>query len=239
MFKQAKRFLKKEPLKPREESASRPISSPGSRPLEHAGPSIVVPPTEAAIAAVNANKGYSGSVLASKLQDQQLLSPKIPAGSIHTTPSESNNDPAHSPSSLVAEPSYAPLHAPPPTTSYNNTQKPLPPARAEVLSPSAASYHAEASGASYTSSTGSVSRPKSHSPNARDHKAAVHAANERLQKALQLGAKHQPDSAASRSAASLPASSSASLPQGVGSPGQATPTCPAHLHPRLHNAFAT
>ena len=218
MFKQAKRFLKKEPTKPREESASKPISPPGSRPLEHAGPSIVVPPTEAAIAAVNANKGYSGSVLASKLQDQQLISPKVPADSIRTTPSESNRDPAHSPSSLVAEPSNAPLHASPQTTSHDHPERPMPLTRAEVPSP--ASYHAEASGASYTSSTGSVSRPKSHSPNARDHKAAVHAANERLQKALQLGAKHQPDSAAaSRSAASLPASSSASLLQGVGSPG--------------------
>lgn len=229
MFKQAKRFLKKEPAKPREESASKPISLPGSRPLEHAGPSIVVPPTEAAIAAVNANKGYLGSVLASK----QLTSPKIPASSIHTTPPESNNDPMHDASSLVAEPSNAPLHASPQSTSPDHPHKPLPPARAEVPSPSAASYHADVSGTSYTSSTGSASRPKVHSPNARDHKAAVHAANERLQKALQLGAKHQPDSAAaSRAAASLPASNSAALPQSLGSAGLATPTLfSMHIQP--------
>ena len=231
MFKQAKRLLKKEPAKPREESASRPISPPGSRPLEHAGPSIVVPPTEAAIAAVNANKGYSGSVLASKLQDQQLISPKIPAGSVRTTPPESTTDPGHNASALVAEPSNAPLHALPASTSSAHPHKPLPSARAEVPSPSAASYHAEASGASYTSSTGSASRAKSHSPNARDHKAAVHAANERLQKALQLGAKHQPDSAAARASASLPASSSAALPQS--SSGQAIPASPTECSYRV------
>ena len=227
MFKHAKRFLKKEPAKPREESASRPISPPGSRPIEHAGPSIVVPPTEAALAAINANKGYSGSVLASKLHDQQLVSPRIPAGPIRTTPAGRNSDPGHNASALVAEPSNAPLHASPQSTSPDQPHKPLLhgnqpiAARAELPSPSAASYHAEASGASYTSSTGSASRPKSHSPNARDHKAAVHAANERLQKALQLGAKHQPDSAAPHAAASL-ASSSAPAPPGLDSPGQAT-----------------
>ena len=233
MFKQAKRFLKKEPAKPREESASKPISPPGSRPLEHAGPSIVVPPTEAAIAAVNANKGYSGSVLASKLQDQQLISPKIPAGSIRTTPPESSDEPRHDASSVVSEPSNAPLHASSQSTSPDHPHKPFPPARAEVPSPSAVSYHAEASGASYTSSTGSASRPKGHSSNARDHKAAVHAANERLQKALQLGAKHQPDSAAaSRLAASLPASNSAALPQSLGSAGLATSTLfSVHIQP--------
>lgn len=223
MFKQAKRFLKKEPAKPREESASRPISPPGSRPLAHAGPSIVVPPTEAAIAAVNANKGYSGSVLAGKLQDQQLTSPKIPAGSIRTTPPESSSSHGDNPSSLVAEPSNAPLHVPPQTSSPDHHHKALSPARAEVPSPSATSYHAEASGASYTSSTGSGSRPNTHSPNARNHRAAVHAANERLQKALQLGAKHQPASAAASSvAASLPASGT-SLPPSSGSPGEAAP----------------
>ena len=230
MFKQAKRFLKKEPAKPREESASRPISPPGSRSLENAGPSIVVPPTEAAIAAVNANKGYSGRVLASKLQDQQLTSPKIPAGSIRSTPAppESDSDQGQNPSSLVAEPSNAPLHISPQSTSPDHPRKALSPARAEVPSPSAASYHAEASGASYTSSTGSGSRPHTHSPNARNHRAAVHAANERLQKALQLGAKQQPASAgASIAPASLPASGtpSSGSPGGLGSRVSTFITC--------------
>ena len=233
MFKQAKRFLKKEPAKPREESASRPISPPGSRPLEHAGPSIVVPPTEAAIAAVNANKGYSGSVLAGKLQDLQVISPKIPAGSTHKTPPESTTDPGHNASTLV-QPSEVPLHASPQPTSPAHPHKQLPSARAEAPSPAAASYHAEASGASYSSSTGSASRPKSYSPNARDHKAAVHAANERLQKALQLGAKHQPDpAAASRAAAALQASSSAALPHSVSTPGQVTPPSPTECFGNL------
>ena len=234
MLKQAKRFLKKEPAKPREESASRPILPPGSRPLEHAGPSIVVPPTEAAIAAVNANKGYSGSVLASKLQDQQLTSPKIPAGSIRSTPPppESNSDHGQNPSTLVAEPSNAPLHVSPRSTSPEYPHKALSPARAEVPSPSAASYHAEASGASYTSSTGSGSRPHTHSPNARNHRAAVHAANERLQKALQLGAKQQPASAGASGAA-------ASVPLSSGSPGQAAPLLLLHaIIKRLYNTCA-
>lgn len=207
MFKHIKRFTKKEPTKPREESASRPISPAGSRPAEHAGPSIVVPPTEAAIAAVNANKGYSGGVLASKMQDQQLISPKIPAGPVFQTPPVGSSTPGHDAPSMVAQPSVAPSHASPQSISPNQLHKPLPQgihstaAKAELSAPSLASYHAEASGASYTSSTGSANRAKSRSPNAKDHKAALHAANERLQKALQLGAKHQLDSAAAPQAA--------------------------------------
>lgn len=210
MLKHIKRFTKKEPTKPREESASKPISPTGSRPAEHAGPSIVVPPTEAAIAAVNANKGYSGTVLASKMQDQQLISPRIPAGPVFQTPPAGSSAPGHVASSMVAQPSVEPLLASPQPISPNQVQKRLPQgvhstaARAELSPPSVASYHAEASGASYTSSTGSA-RAKSHSPHAKDHKAALHAANERLQKALQLGTKHQPESAAApQAAAPLP-----------------------------------
>lgn len=201
MLKHAKRLLKKEPAKPPEESASRPISPPGSRPLEHLGPSIVVPPTEAAIAAVNANKGYSGSVLASKLQEQQLISPRIPAAPQRPSPSETSTEARHGPSSVIAEQSVAPQPAASEAALRNQSHRQSTPGsqstvRADLATASATSHHVEESGASYTSSTGSASRTRGHSPNAKDHKAALHAANERLQKALQHGAKHPAVSAA-------------------------------------------
>ena len=202
MFKHAKRLLKKEPAKPPQESASRPISPPpGSRPTEQAGPSIVVPPTEAAIAAVNANKGYSGSVLASKLQEQQLISPRIPAAPPRPSPSETSIEPRYSASSVLAEPSITPLQAASETAPPDQSHRQSAPGsrstlRADLTTAFASSHHVEESGASYTSSTGSAGRPRGHSPNAKDHKAALHAANERLQKALQHGAKHPAASAA-------------------------------------------
>ena len=53
--------------------------------------------------------------------------------------------------------------------------------------PSPSAVSVEPSEASYTSSTSSVGRVRNHA--ARDHKAALHAANDRLQKAIQSAAK--------------------------------------------------
>ena len=232
MFKHAKRLLKKEPAKPRQESASRPISPPGSRPLEHAGPSIVVPPTEAAIAAVNANKGYLGSVLAGKLQGQQLTLPIAPDTSVGTAPSHSSIEAVHS---TTAEPSVAALSPAQPSTqagqahSRSTTAIHSVGALADNQTHPAASHRVEESGASYTSSTGSVSRFRGHSPNGKDHKATLHAANQRLQKALQQGSKHTADSAAAATHPSVQTPSSTTADTSMTSQGK-----PPLLCCRLH-----
>jgi len=81
MFKHYKRILKGEP-KHRQESPSHPIEPISSRQTTFEPSSAFVPPTEAAIAAANANRGYSGSVLADKTREHTHFSPRIAAGPV-------------------------------------------------------------------------------------------------------------------------------------------------------------
>ncbi len=198
MFKHYKRILKGEP-KHRQESPSHPIEPVSSRQTTFDPTSAGVPPTEAAIAAANANRGYSGSVLADKTSEQTHFSPRIAAGPVlelqHAPPEAGPSVVTPSPppvSAALPLPAKAPAPSPAPSASstapsdspqrqshaHHTQPTPHAPPQHQQISP----LHVEDSGASYTSSTGSVSRPK-------DHKAALHSANERLQKALQNAAK--------------------------------------------------
>ncbi|DBA82892.1 hypothetical protein WJX77_012383 [Trebouxia sp. C0004] len=227
MFKHYKRILKGEP-KHRQESPSHPIEPISSRQTTFDPTSAGVPPTKSAIAAANANRGYSGSVLADKTREQTHFSPRIPAGPVlelEKAPAEPEPavvTPSLPPvSAALPLPAKAPALSPAPAASstapsdspqrqayaHHTQASPHAPAQHQQISP----LHIEDSGASYTSSTGSVSRPK-------DHKAALHSANERLQKALQNAAKP---------AAKAATASQAQLPISVGSSPSSTVSPPA------------
>ena len=226
MFKHYKRILKGEP-KHRQESPSHPIEPIGSRQTKFDPSSAGVPPTEAAIAAANANRGYSGSVLADTPREQTHFSPRIAAGPVRepeNAPSEAEPSAvtptpppvsaalplpakAPAPSSAPWASSTAPSDPPERHTHAHHAQPTFhAPSQHQHISP----LHVENSGASYTSSTGSVSRAK-------DHKAALHSANERLQKALQNAAKPATKAAAA-SQAQLPISTGSSPSSTVSPP---------------------
>lgn len=228
MFKHYKRILKGEP-KHRQESPSHPIEPISSRHTTFDPTFAGVPPTEAAIAAANANRGYSGSVLADKTREQTHFSPRIAAGPVlelENAPPEAEPlvvTPSPPPvSAALPLPAKAPAPSPAPSASstapsdspqrqshaHHTQATPHAPPQHQQLSP----LHVEDSGASYTSSTGSVSRPK-------DHKAALHSANVRLQKALQNAAKPAAQAAAA-SQAQLPTSTGSSPTFTVSSPVQ-------------------
>ena len=210
---------------------------------------MVVLPTEAAIAAANANKGYSGSLLAIKTP-QTNPSPRIAAGPVqYTEPAEAPEQPTMQ----ALQPRYAsdtdkassdllPIKASKASalneagrasssrSAYAEDAQPEPDQRqpASVASQhsmhsvhstsrqAASPLHVEESGASHTSSNASNGR--SHTSKATDHKAALHAANKRLQMALQH---HGPKAAKDMPAAqSQLSASSGSSP--VSSPNAAT-----------------
>ena len=154
------------------------------------------------------------------------MSPKIAAGPVHALPQEASPEaepsaPSPSLPSPVAYTTAAKAPAPSPSTPATSSA-PDPPYRqppvehAQHTSPQVtpppqhtSPLHVEESGASCTSSTGSVSRPKG------DHKAALHSANERLKKALQNAAKPAPKAAAH---VQLPVSTSSSPESGSSLP---------------------
>lgn len=214
MLKHYKRILKGEP-KHRQESPSHPIESTDSQQSALDPAPAGAPPTEAAVAA---NKGYSDNGLASKVREHKHVSPKIAAGPVQALPQEASPeaDPSASSPSLpspVAYTSAAKAPAPSPSTPATSSAPDPPYRHSPVEHPQHTSpqvtrlpqhtslLHVEESGASCTSSTGSVSRPKG------DHKAALHSANERLKKALQNAAKPAPKAAAH---VQLPVSASSS-----------------------------
>ena len=234
MFKHYKRILKGEP-KHRQESPSHPIEPISSRQTTFEPSSAFVPPTEAAIAAANANRGYSGTVLADKTREQTHFSPRIAAGPVlelqdappQAEPSVVIPSPppvsaalplpfkAPAPPSAPSASSTAPSDSPQRQSHAHHTQPtPHMSTQPQQISP----LHVEDSGASYTSSTGSVSRAK-------DHKAALHSANERLQKALQNAAK--PAAKAAMASPAQPPISTGSSP---------TPTISPPVQTTLQNA---
>ncbi len=234
MFKHYKRILKGEP-KHRQESPSHPIEPISSRQTTFEPSSAFVPPTEAAIAAANANRGYSGSVLADKSREQTHLSPRIAAGPVlelqdappQAEPSVVKPSPppvsaalplpvkAPAPSSAPSASSTAPSDSPQRQSHAQHTQHSQPTPHAPPQHQQISPLHVEDSGASYTSSTGSVSRAK-------DHKAALHSANKRLQKALQNAAKP-----AVKPAAKAATATQAQLPISTGSSPTSTASPPA------------
>ncbi|KAA6417640.1 MAG: EVI5 -like [Trebouxia sp. A1-2] len=255
MFKHYKRILKGEP-KHRQESPSHPIEPISSRQTTFDPSSAGVPPTEAAIAAANANRSYSGSVLADKTKEQSHFSPRIAAGPVlelqdalpEAEPSAVTPSP---PPMSAALPVPAKAPAPPPAPSASSTAPSDSPQRQSHAHHTQPTPHAppqhqqnsplqvEDSGASYTSSTGSVSRAK-------DHKAALHSANQRLQKALQNAAKPAAKAAITNQA-QLPTSTDSS-PSSTNSPAvqtllqDAVPESPAaagFLQNQQHHGDAT
>ncbi|DBA80200.1 TPA: hypothetical protein ACH3X2_007662 [Trebouxia sp. C0005] len=255
MFKHYKRILKGEP-KHRQESPSHPIEPISSRQTTFDPSSAGVPPTEAAIAAANANRSYSGSVLADKSKEQTHFSPRIAAGPVlelqNALPEAEPSAVTPSPppmSAALPVPAKAP--APPPAPSASSTTPSDSPQRQSHAHHTQPTPHAppqhqqnsplqvEDSGASYTSSTGSVSRAK-------DHKAALHSANQRLQKALQNAAKPAAKAAITNQA-QLPTSTDSS-PSSTNSPAvqtllqDAVPESPAaagFLQNQQHHGDAT
>ncbi|DBB01301.1 TPA: hypothetical protein ACH3X3_011697 [Trebouxia sp. C0006] len=234
MFKHYKRILKGEP-KHRQESPSHPIEPISSRQTTFEPSSAFVPPTEAAIAAANANRGYSGTVLADKTREQTHFSPRIAAGPVlelqdappQAEPSVVIPSPppvsaalplpfkAPAPPSAPSASSTAPSDSPQRQSHAHHTQ---PTFHMSTQPQQTSPLHVEDSGASYTSSTGSVSRAK-------DHKAALHSANERLQKALQNAAK--PAAKAAMASPAQPPISTGSSP---------TPTISPPVQTTLQNA---
>ena len=242
MFKHYKRILKGESAIPRQESASRPIEPAERHQTEPRSTSAGVPPTEAAVAAANANRAHSGSVLASKIQAEQRLSPRIAASPVPAVPQQASPEivpvsPAPVPSTAVL---CAETEAPPPSASaaitpqsepshrhhpLDHKQQPAP--TGDAPRQSSASPHVEESAPSYTSSTGSSSKPRSP---LKDHKAALHAANERLKKALQQGSKHPTDTAGA---------AHAQRPAGTGTaPASVNTSMPVPKDPALQSSVA-
>lgn len=254
MFKHYKRILKGEP-KHRQESPSHPIEPISSQQTTFEPSSAFVPPTEAAIAAANANRGYSGSVLADKTSAQTHFPPRIAAGPVlelqcalaEAEPSVVTPSPppvsaalplpvkTPAPYSSPSASSTAPSDSPQRQSHAHHTQ-PTPHAtpQHQQMSP----LHVEDSGASYTSSTGSVSRAK-------DHKAALHSANKRLQKALQ-NAEKPAAKAAMASQTQLPISTASSPIPTASPPVQTTlqnavlqsPAAASSLQNQQHHADA-
>lgn len=98
-----------------------------------------------------------------------------------------------------------------PSQAHSSQSQGIPTQRAVLAMPQSAAsptaHSVEPSEASYSSSTSSIGRSKSHA--AKDHKAAVHTANDRLQKAIQAAAKKKAASGAASPSGGTPGSTAA------------------------------
>lgn len=176
-----KRVLKGSSAEPRQESPSRPVLPKEAPPNREPAP-VEDRPDFAVPVVQNAVKVSSKASRA-----EYEPSPRIAAATVSTA---AVNPHASAPSDLAcftnfaATPSKATLSSPAGDSPAAHAAQRFP---THLHEPSPSAVSVEPSEANYTSSTSSVGRIRHHA--ARDHKAALHATNDRLQKAIQSVAK--------------------------------------------------